>query len=362
MKESYIEDLVNHNGPESCVYCCKAIDEALTGVHIGRVLSRENKLNQDADVVVLNGKQNEQKRYDEFLLNPARSETSSMYGNPMHENREIPFSPTYSTNGDAWRTCWKGEEPKPTMHENGKSDNPIVPMKQLNKGATTPEEIVEGRGLTKGNANQQNMHRTQGRKNAMSNELERIRFVARQNKDVKFTALSHHITIERLREAFLNTKKKVAPGIDGETWKTYAENLEENLKNLHKKVHNGGYKAKPARRVYIPKSGGKIRPLGVASLEDKILQKAVTKILNAIYEVDFLGFSYGYRPNRSPHQALDALAMGLRWKKVSWVLDADISGFYDNINHEWMMKFINHRIADTRISRLVKKWLSAGVM
>lgn len=138
------------------------------------------------------------------------------------------------------------------------------------------------------------------------------------------------------------------------------KNLEENLKNLHKKVHNGGYKAKPSRRVYIPKSGGKVRPLGVASLEDKILQKAVAEILNAIYETDFLGFSYGYRPERSPHQALDALAVGLRWKKISWILDADISGFYDNINHEWMMKFMNHRVADTRILRLVKKWLNAG--
>ena len=224
------------------------------------------------------------------------------------------------------------------------------------------EEIVEGSGLTKGNVNQQNTHRTLGRNNAVSNELERIRCAAKQNKDIKFTALMHHITIDRLRNAFLGVKRNAAPGVDGETWASYELSLEENLKKLHRKVQNGGYRAKPSRRVYIPKADGRLRPLGVAAMEDKILQRAVTEVLNAIYEMDFLGFSYGYRPKKNPHQALDALAVGIRWKKICWILDTDISGFYDNINHEWMMKFLSHRIADTRMLRLIKKWLNAGVI
>jgi len=191
-------------------------------------------------------------------------------------------------------------------------------------------EIVEGRELTKGNAIQLNTHRTQGRNNAVSNELERIRRAAKQNKGIKFTALMHHITIDRLRNAFLAVKRNAAPGVDGETWASYELCLEENLKNLHQKVQNGGYRAKPSRRVYILKADGRLRPLGVAAMEDKILQRAVTEVLNAIYETDFLGFSYGYRPKRSPHQALDALACGIKWKKICWILDADISGFFDH--------------------------------
>jgi RNA-directed DNA polymerase len=224
------------------------------------------------------------------------------------------------------------------------------------------EETMEERGLTKGNVNQQNTHRTLGRNNAVSSELERIRCAAKQNKDIKFTALMHHITIERLRNAFLAIKRNAAPGVDGKTWTSYELGLEENLKNLHQKAQNGGYRAKPSRRVYIPKADGRLRPLGVAAMEDKILQRAVTEVLNAIYEMDFLGFSYGYRPKRNPHQALDALTVGIRWKKICWILDADIRGFYDNINHEWMMKFLSHRIADKRMLRLIKKWLNAGVI
>ena len=216
--------------------------------------------------------------------------------------------------------------------------------------------------MTKGNAIQQNTYRTQGRINAVTNELERIRCAAKRDKELKFTTIMHHITIDRLRSAFLILKRNVAAGVDGETWATYDEHREENLKQLHRNLHNGGYKAKSSRRVYIPKADGRLRPLGVAALEDKILQRAVTEVLNAIYEVDFLGFSYGYRPKKNPHQALDALAVGIRWKKISWILDADICGFYDNINHDWMMRFIQHRIADKRVQRLIKKWLNAGII
>lgn len=173
MKESYIEDLANHDDPESCVYCCKVMNEALTGAHAGRVLSRENRLNQDADVVVVSGKQDGQGRYGKSMLNPTRSETSSMYGNPMHENREIPPPPT-GFQQEEGRTYWEGKMPKPIMNGDGKSDSSVVPIKQLNKGAIAPAEIVEERGLTKGNVHQQNMHRTQGRNDAMSSELERV--------------------------------------------------------------------------------------------------------------------------------------------------------------------------------------------
>ena len=221
---------------------------------------------------------------------------------------------------------------------------------------------MEGRRLAKGNTIQSNTHRTQGRDKAVSTGLDRIRCAAKRDKNLKFTALMHHVSINRLRDAFEKIKKNAAPGIDGETWATYEKKLEENLKRLYQKTQSGGYQPKPSRRVYIPKADGRLRPLGVASVEDKILQRAVTEVLNAIYEADFLGFSYGYRPKRNPHQALDALAVGIRWKKINWVLDADISGFYDNISHEWMMKFISHRIADNRMLRLINKWLKAGVM
>jgi len=275
----------------------------------------------------------------------------------MRENREIPSSPNQYGGSH-----WESKMLKLMMNDDGKSDSSVVPTKQSNNVVQPTKEIVEGRELTKGNASQQNTHRTQCRNNAMSNELERIRHVAKKDKKAKFTALLHHITIDKLTAAFFALKKNAASGVDGLTWKEYEEDLEENLKSLHQRAQNGSYRAKPSRRVYIPKTDGKLRPLGVAALEDKILQRALVEILNAIYETDFLGFSYGYRQNRNPHQALDALVIGFRWRKISWILDADICGFFDNINHQWMMKFICHRIADPRVLRLIKKWLNAGIM
>ena len=248
------------------------------------------------------------------------------------------------------------------MNELGKSHRPMVPTKPPNKvGQPTTAEVVEGRGLAKENADQQNTHRTQSRVRVPS-ELEGVRQAARRNKGEKFTALFHHLTVERLRQAYLDLNKKAAAGVDGVTWEQYGAKLEENLQGLHQRLHQGAYRAKPSRRVYIPKADGQQRPLGVAALEDKIVQRAVVEILNAIYEGDFLGFSYGARPGRGAHQALDALATGIGRKKVSFVLDADVRGFYDAIDHGWMMKFVEHRIADKRVLRLIKKWLSAGVM
>lgn len=253
---------------------------------------------------------------------------------------------------------------KPAMHDMGQSDEPIVPMKRSNKVAPTvaTAETVEERGEAKGNAAKRNADRTQSRSSPAHNELDRVRSRARKDKKAKFTALLHHVTVERLRNAFKKLKRNASPGVDGVTWEQYDAQREENLLKLHARLHRGAYRAKPSRRTYIPKADGRQRPLGIASLEDKIVQRAVVEVMNAIHEEDFLGFSYGFRPGRGQHDALDALAVGVTRKKVNWVLDADIRGFFDAIDHEWLMKFIEHRIGDHRLLRLIQKWLNAGVM
>jgi group II intron reverse transcriptase/maturase len=180
---------------------------------------------------------------------------------------------------------------------------------------------------------------------------------------LRFTALLHHIyNPAMLREAYFSLKRDAAPGVDGETWRAYGEALEENIQDLSGRLRRGAYRAKPVRRAYIPKADGRQRPLGVPVLEDKLVQRATVEVLNAIYETDFLGLSYGFRPGRSQHNALDALYTGLLTKKVNWVLDADIRGFFDAIDHGWLVKFVEHRIADRRVVRLIQKWLSAGVL
>jgi group II intron reverse transcriptase/maturase len=248
------------------------------------------------------------------------------------------------------------------MNERGKSDRPVVPVKSPNKAGQPAAEGMEGRGLTKGNPLEQNASRTQSRNNVPS-VLERIRQAASKDKEMRFTALFHHIYAPAaLRTAYLSLKREAAPGVDGETWRHYGEALEENLQNLSHRLKQGAYRAKPVRRVYIPKADGRLRPLGVTALEDKIVQRAAVEVLNAIYETDFLGFSYGFRPKRSQHNALDALYTGLLTKKVNWVLDLDIRGFFDAISHEWLVRFIEHRIADRRVVRLIQKWLNAGVL
>lgn len=251
------------------------------------------------------------------------------------------------------------------MHGREKSDGSEVPKKLPNNAGQPAAEGVEGRDPTKGNSPQQNTPRTQSRrakKAGVPSALERVRQVARRDKKAKFTALLHHVTLDRLREAYLRLKRRAAPGVDGVTWEQYGEDLEGNLQALHARLHKGAYRAKPSRRVYIPKADGRLRPLGVAALEDKVVQAAVVEVLNAIYESDFLGFSYGFRPGRDPHRAADALVVGIKTKKVSWVLDADIRGFFDAIDHTWMLEFLKHRIADRRVLRLIQKWLSAGVL
>jgi group II intron reverse transcriptase/maturase len=189
-----------------------------------------------------------------------------------------------------------------------------------------------------------------------------VREVARRDKDARFTALLHHVSLGRLRRAYWAIRPGAAPGVDGVTWSDYGQDLEANLEDLHGRVQSGRYRAKPSRRVYIPKADGRLRPLGIASLEDKVVQRAVVEVLNAVYEVDFRGFSYGFRPGRSPHDALDALAVGIERKRVNWVLDADIRDFFGQLDRPWLRKFLEHRIADKRVLRLVDKWLAAGVI
>src|SRR5438876_1128839 len=227
----------------------------------------------------------------------------------------------------------------------GKSDSPVVPVKSPNKAGQPVAKGMEEGGLAKGNLPQQNASRTPSRKDAPS-ELERVRQAAEKDKKLRFTALLHHIyNLETLRMAYFSLKKEAAPGVDGETWRHYGEELERSLQDLSERLKRGAYRAKPVRRVYIAKTDGRQRPLGVPALEDKIVQRAAVEVLNAIYETDFLGFSYGFRPGRSQHQALDALYTGLLTRKVNWVLDLDIKGFFDGISHEWLVKFIEHRVA-----------------
>jgi RNA-directed DNA polymerase len=281
-----------------------------------------------------------------------------MRGNSSRGNRETSQAP--SPDGGGGRPG-KAKCPEPGMHAGEESDGFVVPTKPANGGGETrPEERVEGRGPAKGNTEQASMRRAQDRE-SMVDGLDRVREAARRDKEARFTTLLHHITFGRLQESFYALKREAAPGIDGVTWREYEVDLEIRLGALLDRVHRGSYRAQPSKRTYIPKPDGRKRPLGIASLEDKIVQQAVVTVLSAIYEVDFLGNSYAYRLKRTAHDALDALSVGIADRRVNWVFDADIRGFFDNIDHGWMHKFIEHRIADPRVLRLISKWLTAGV-
>ena len=247
------------------------------------------------------------------------------------------------------------------MHGTEKSDLPIVPMKPANKAGPSAAESVEGRGKTKGIVELQSTVRTQSRV-AVSQAQGRVREAVKRNKTEKLTALLHHVNVDVLRGGFLSLKRAAAAGVDTVTWDDYAKRLEDNLQDLHRRVHTGAYRALPSRRVYIPKEDGKQRPLGIAAMEDKIVQAAVVLILTPVYEAEFLGFSYGFRPRRSQHDALDALAYGIKGRNIWWILDADIERFFDTVSHQWLVRFLEHRIGDRRIIRLIQKWLSAGVL
>jgi RNA-directed DNA polymerase len=264
----------------------------------------------------------------ESLMDPAQSETPGTLGNSMRENRETPLVSDSSTPD----RLEKATSYTASMHASGESDEQVVPAKRSNNEEPSSAESVEGSCSTKGNTEEAHTLRTQGRER-VSQGLKGVREAARRDRKQKFTALLHHVTVGLLRYSYYALKRQAAPGVDGVTWKQYEEGVEGRLVDLHDRVHRGSYRAQASRRTYIPKADGRQRPLGIAALEDKIVQQAVVTVLNQIYEEDFLGFSYGFRPGRKQHDALDALAVGLRRKKVNWILDLDVRGFLDRMSY-----------------------------
>jgi group II intron reverse transcriptase/maturase len=282
--------------------------------------------------------------------------------NFKRENRETPVT-SQGSFFDLWERSENASGGTTDMHVNGESDESILLSTSANKDAAeAPAESIEGRDSANRNAVQAASPRTPSRAKRESRGLHGVREAARQSRSLRFTALLHHIDERMLFESFDHLKKSAAAGIDGVTWHDYDENVEANIKDLHGRIHRGAYRARPSRRVWIPKTDGRKRPLAIASLEDKIVQQAVLWVIQSIYEQDFLGFSYGFRPGRSQHKALDALCVALTDKKVNWVLDADLDSFFDSIDHSWLIKFLEHRIGDNRILRLIRKWLHAGVI
>lgn len=303
--------------------------------------------------------------HGELDITPTGSKNIGTVGYFSHGNREIPETSAASMAADRSE---KARCHTADVHVSGESDSFIVPAKQANKaGPPTAAESVEGRRLTKEKARQLLPNRTQSRttdgspSRPGSRGLSGLRARAQTEKKEKFTNLYSHLTVDLLRASFVALKKNAAAGVDGQTWQEYAEGYEQRIDDLHGRIHRGAYRAQPSKRTYIPKGDGKMRPLGIAALEDKIVQQATRTVLECIYEQDFKGFSYGFRPGRDPHRALDALSVGIETRHVNWIIDADIRGFFDNISHEWLMKFLAHRIADPRMLRLLKKWLRAGV-
>src|SRR6202140_4216690 len=275
----------------------------------------------------------------------------------MHENRETSGAPRPER--ERGRSA-KAQSQKADAYAPEESDRTILSMNQTNKEERSSAETGEKRVRAKENIVQPTTIPTQSGER-VSQGVGGVREVARKRRQERFTALLHHVSADLLRDSYYALKRQAAPGVDGVTWQEYETGLASRVTDLYNRVHRGAYRAKPSRRVYIPKPDGLQRPLGIATLEDKLVQQAAVTILNQIYEVDFKGFSYGFRPGRSPHQALDALYVGIQRKRVNWVLDADIQGFFDNVSHDWALKFVEHRVADRRMLRLIQKWLKAGV-
>jgi len=358
MKVRYRKGVATHSGPESCGAGREAVVEALTGEAAGQPLSREIERSGAPTLLTYAEGETEGDVSREPPEGSTRSKTLRMRRNPSHRNWEVssePGSPGMSG---------KAECRKPDSNADEKSDVCIVPKKNPNNGdgsTPRPEEDLEGRRTAKRNAAHPPAPRTQSRTGA-SMGLDGVREAAQKGRDVRFTALMHHITPQLLAESFMELKRSAAAGVDGVMWREYENGLEYKIAALWDAVQSGRYRALPSRRVFIPKADGSQRPLGVAALEDKIVQQAAATVLTAIYETDFLGFSYGFRPGRGQHDALDALWTGLNERKVNWVLDADIKSFFDTIDHGWMLRFLEHRIADQRMLRLIRKWLNAGVV
>lgn len=357
MKVQYGKEVANHSGPESCGGAREGVSETLTR-ETGR--SGIEPRNQEFGTPTLLSEaegNTEQGANRKSCDGPARSETLHMPGSLSHGSWEVSIAPGVGILG----STGKAYSRKPVTETVEKSDSLVVPKKPSNNGVN-PAEMAEGRGEAKGNAEQTPASRTQSRISCASMGLERVREAARRNRRLRFSALLHHITPQLLADSFYRLQRSAAAGVDGVTWRSYEEILAQRVPVLHRMIHTGTYRATPSRRVYIPKADGRQRPLGIASIEDKIVQQAVVTVLSAIYEQDFLGFSYGFRSGRGQHNALDALTVGIKGQKVNWILDADIRSFFDEIDHEWMMRFLAHRIADSRILSLIRKWLKAGVI
>ena len=349
--------MANYSGPESCGMHREVHVEALTGETDRPAIEPRNHSSGmptflgEAEGNMVHGDNRK------LCTDPTRSETLCMSGSFSHGSSEIS-----SVSGARWPDgVGKVNDRNPTIYADEKSDTPIVPKKLPNKGIF-PAEAMEGRGVAKGNANESPASRTLSRDISASMGLEGVRETARRNRQCRFTSLLHHVTPSRLVEGFYALRKQAAAGVDGVTWQDYESQLHGRVHDLHRDIHTGAYRAQPSRRVYIPKADGKMRPLGIAALEDKIVQQAVATVLSAIYEQEILGFSYGFRQGRGQHDALDALSEGIATRKVNWILDADIRAFFDEINHEWMLRFLAHRIADKRVIRLIRKWLTAGAI
>jgi RNA-directed DNA polymerase len=365
MKVQYRKGIANHPGPESCGGAREGVVEALTGESAGQPLSRE--IRQSGAPTLLSEAEGHigEGATREFSTSPTRSKTLSMRRSSPNRNCEISSAPAVKL---AAGGSGKAVGRTPDTHADEKSDACVVPLNDPNKGAASKlaqAEGLEGRRAAKRNTEALPAPRTQSRTRA-SMGLDGVREAARAakaaGKEVRFTALLHHITPQLLRDSFMQLKRDAAAGVDGVRWREYEEGLDERIGNLWVAVHSGRYRALPSRRVYIPKADGKQRPLGIAALEDKIVQQAVVTVLTPIYEASFLGFSYGFRPGRNQHQALDAVVVGIQTKRVNWVLDADIKAFFDTVDHAWMMRFLEHRIGDMRVLRLIRKWLMAGVV
>jgi RNA-directed DNA polymerase len=356
MRVQYGEEVANHSGPESCGLHREVQIEALTGETDRPAIEPRNHNTGMPTLLVEAEGHTVHDVNRKSCTDPTRSETLCMSGSFSHGSSEI------SLVSDAVWSDGRGKvnDRNPSIYANEKSDTPIVPKKLPNKGE--PAEAMEERGVANGNANDSPATRTLCRDKHASTGLEGVRETARRNPGCRFTALLHHVTPSLLVESFYALRKQAKAGVDGVTWYDYESQLYGRVHELHQEIQNGVYRAKASRRVHIPKADGKLRPLGIAALEDKIVQQAIVTVLNTIYEQDFLGFSYGFRQGRGQHNALDALSEGIAGRKINWILDADIRSFFDEIDHEWMLRFLAHRIGDQRVLRLIGKWLKAGTI
>lgn len=354
------EEVANHAVLESCVSAPRGADEALTEARIGQPLSHESNVIPGADAFVV-AEGNMCSTLIASAEQPGGVEEPGMCVRSLNGNREISRARPTAAGADRRRAPGRQLKPKPAMDGLEKSDSAIVAVKPANKDATASAERVEPRAGTKENAQEPRTRRTQGR-GSVSPGLERVRQAARHRKKVKFTALLHHVDEALLEWAYLELNSKAAAGVDGLTWQEWGQDLRSNVRQLHQRVHRAGYRALPVRRTYIDKGGGQKRPLGVTALEDKVVQRALVEVLNAIYEEDFVGLSYGFRAGRGPHDALDALSVGISSEGVNWVLDADIRSYFDTIDQQWLIRMMEHRIGDKRVIRLIRRWLRAGVL